>query len=87
MADLRHILRLRVPLSVTLAQRKMPLQQLLRLKPGATIDFPKSVEEPLELLVNNKPIAVGEVVKSNDRLGLRLTRVGDAREVLRSLNS
>jgi flagellar motor switch/type III secretory pathway protein FliN len=87
MADLRHILRLRVPLSVTLAQRKMPLQQLLRLIPGATIDFPNSVNAPLELLVNNKSIAVGQVVKSNDHLGLRLTRVGDAREVLRSLNS
>ena len=48
---------------VKLAERKLLLSEVMRLGVGAIIEFIKSSEEPLHLLINNKPIAVGEAVK------------------------
>jgi len=85
--DLRRILHLRVPVTVKLAQRRMPLAKILRLTPGSILEFPKRVNEPLELLVNNKTIASGEVVKSNDRLGVRVTHIGAPDQLIHSLGA
>ena len=74
-----------VPLIVKLAQRRMPLEQVLHLKPGSMMHFQKPIDAPAELLVNNKSIASGQVIQSNERYGIRLTHVGDPRERVRSL--
>jgi flagellar motor switch/type III secretory pathway protein FliN len=52
---------------------------------GAIIEFAKSSDEPLELLINNKPIGVGEAVKVGENLGLRLTQIGDVKTVIKSM--
>ena len=83
--ELQRILRLSVPVIVKLAERKLSLSEVLRLGNGAIIEFFKSSEEPLELLINNKPIAVGETVKVGENFGLRITQVGDVRAVIRSM--
>ena len=49
---------------------------------GAIIEFSKSSEEPLELLVNNKTIAVGQTVKVGENFGIRLTTVGDVKQAI-----
>jgi flagellar motor switch protein FliN len=85
--ELDRILRLTVPVIVKLAERKLSLSEVLRLGNGAIIEFFKSSEEPLELLINNKPIAVGETVKVGENFGLRITQVGDVRAVIRSLGA
>ncbi len=84
-AELKRILRLHVPMIVKLAERKLTLNEVLRLGVGAIIEFSKSNEEPLELLVNNKSIAVGEAVKVGENFGLKITQVGDVRQIVRSL--
>ena len=73
------------PVIVKLAERKLLLSEVMRLGVGAIIEFVKSSEEPLELLINNKPIAVGETVKVGENFGLRITQVGDVRAVIRSM--
>ena len=83
--ELRRILRLEVPVIVKLAERRLMLSEVMRLGTGAIIEFFKSSEEPLELLINNKPIAVGETVKVGENFGLRITQVGDVRAVIRSM--
>jgi flagellar motor switch protein FliN/FliY len=83
--ELRRILRLEVPIIVKLAERKLPLSEVLRLGTGAIIEFVKSNSEPLELLINNKVIALGETVKVGENFGLRITRIGDVRQVIQSL--
>jgi flagellar motor switch protein FliN/FliY len=83
--ELQRILRLTVPVIVKLAERKLSLSEVLRLGNGAIIEFFKSSEEPLELLINNKTIAVGETVKVGENFGLRITQVGDVRAVIRSM--
>jgi flagellar motor switch protein FliN/FliY len=83
--ELQRILRLRVPLIVKLADRKLSVQEVMRLGPGAIIEFFKASDEPLELLANNKPIAVGETVKVGENFGLKITQIGDVKQVIKSL--
>jgi flagellar motor switch protein FliN len=85
--DLKRILRLEVPVIVKLAERKLTLGEVMRLGAGAIIEFSKSSDEPLELLVNNKPIGVGDAVKVGENFGLKITQIGDVREIIRSLGA
>src|SRR5258705_13843562 len=85
--DLRRILRLEVRVIGKLAERKLTLGEVMRLGAGAIIEFSKSSDEPLELLVNNKPIGVGDAVKVGENFGLKITQIGDVREIIRSLGA
>jgi flagellar motor switch protein FliN/FliY len=84
-AEMKRILRLEVPIIVKLAERKLSMSEVMRLGVGAIIEFVKSNEEPLDLLINNKMIAQGETVKVGENFGLRITHVGDVKQVIRSL--
>lgn len=84
-AELERILRLQVPVIVKLAERKLSMAEVLRLGVGAIIEFAKANDEPLELLINNKAIGLGEAVKVGENFGLRITQVGDVKSVIRSL--
>ena len=57
----------------------------MRLGTGAIIEFVKSSDEPLELLINNKVIGVGETVKVGENFGLRITQIGDVKQIIASL--
>jgi flagellar motor switch/type III secretory pathway protein FliN len=61
--ELRRILHLEVPVIVKLAERKLSFAEVLRLGAGAIIEFSKSSDEPLELMINNKSIGFGDAVK------------------------
>ena len=69
----RSLLKIRVPLSVTLAAKKQPVGQILEIGPGSILQFEKSCEDMLDLNVSNLPIAQGEAVKVGDKFGLRVT--------------
>lgn len=80
-----RILKISVPLVVKLAERRMALAEVGRMGLGAIIEFTKSNEDPLELMVNNKTIAIGEAVKVGENFGLRITQIGDVRDVIKSM--
>jgi flagellar motor switch protein FliN/FliY len=84
-SELNRILRLHVPIIVKLAERKLNVNEVMRLGTGAIIEFFKSSDEPLELMINNKVIALGEAVKVGENFGLRLTQIGDVRQVIESM--
>lgn len=83
--QLRRILRLEVPVIVKLAERRLAMSEVMRLGTGAIIEFFKNNEEPLELLINNKPIGCGEAVKVGENFGLKITQIGDVKSIIRSL--
>jgi flagellar motor switch protein FliN len=85
--EVARILRLEVPLIVKLAERKLLLSEVMRLGAGAIIEFFKSSDEPLELLVNNKVIGVGEAVKVGENFGIRIRQVGDIRQIVQALGN
>src|ERR1700722_7905675 len=84
-SELKRILQLEVPVIVKLAERKLALSEVMRLGVGAIIEFFKSNDEPLELLINNKAIGVGEAVKVGENFGLRIKQIGDIKQVISSL--
>ncbi len=69
----RSILRIQVPVMVTLATKKQPVSKIVELLPGSIIQFNKSCEEMLELEVSGERVAYGECVKVGDKFGLRVT--------------
>jgi flagellar motor switch protein FliN len=71
----RSLLRVEVPVVVTLAENRQPLRRILELGPGSIIQFDKSCDETLELSVGNHPIAAGEAVKVGEKFGLRITSI------------
>lgn len=77
--NVQRILRLGVPLIVVLAERKMPVREILHISIGSIIEFAKPFDEELELLVNNRSIAFGQAVKVGENFGLRITRVADVK--------
>ena len=85
--ELQRILKLEVPVIVKLAERKLNLSEVMRLGVGAIIEFVKSSDEPLQLLINNKPIGVGEAVKVGENFGLRITQVGDIKQIVEALGA
>ncbi len=74
--DVQTILRLRVPVIVEIGRRKMKLDDVLALGPGAIVELEKSADEPLDVLVHNKPIGRGNAVKVGENFGVRVTRIG-----------
>lgn len=85
--ELQRILHLSVPVIVKLAERRLTVSEVMRLGVGVIIEFYKSSEEPLELLISNKTIGVGEAVKVGENFGLRLTHVGDVKQIIRTLGN
>ena len=85
--ELQRILRLEVPVIVKLADRKLNMNEVMRLGVGAIIEFFKASDEPLELLINNKVIGAGEAVKVGENFGLRITTIGDVKSVIRSMGN
>jgi flagellar motor switch protein FliN/FliY len=76
-----------IPLTVTveLGRSKMLINDLLQLGQGSVIELTKLVGEPLEVLVNQKLVARGEVVVVNEKFGVRLTDIISPMERVQSL--
>ncbi len=69
----RSLLKIKVPVTVTLATAKHPIRNILELVPGSILHFEKLCDETLSLEVGDHRIAEGETVKVGDKFGLRLT--------------
>ncbi|MCU0962179.1 MAG: FliM/FliN family flagellar motor C-terminal domain-containing protein [Pirellulaceae bacterium] len=69
----RSLLKIQVPVTVTLATNKRPIGAILELVPGSILQFDKGCDAPLSLEIGNLRVAEGETVKVGDRFGLRLT--------------
>jgi flagellar motor switch protein FliN/FliY len=66
-----------IPLKVTveLGRTRMMIRDILQLAQGSVIELSKFAGEPLEVLVNDKLVARGEVVVVNEKFGIRLTDI------------
>ncbi len=83
--NLEMILDIRLDATARLGSVEMPLQDILSLGPGAIVEIGHSVDEPVELFVNGKLIARGDVVVVDERFGLRITEIVSQRERIESL--
>jgi flagellar motor switch protein FliN len=83
--QLARLLKLHVPVIVQLARRRMPIGSVLTLSVGAIIEFEKSVEDHLDLLINNHAVGRGQCVKVGENFGLRITEICGKAQRIRSL--
>ena len=74
-SKLKMILDVPLRVSVELGRTKMLINDLLQLGQGTVIELDKIAGEPMEILINNKLVAMGEVVVVNEKFGVRLTDV------------
>lgn len=76
----RSLLRIGVPVVVTLATTRLPVSRIVELGPGTIIHFDKSYDGPLTLSVGACEVAVGEAVKIGERFGIRISSMVMPRE-------
>jgi flagellar motor switch protein FliN len=73
--DLERLHDVPVELAVEIGRTRMTIGETLALGPGSIITLNRLAGEPVDLLVNGKPIARGEVVVIDEEFGLRVTEV------------
>lgn len=79
------ILDVPLDISVVLGRTKKSIKDILSLGTGSLIELDKLAEEPVEILVNGKKIAFGEVVVVDENFGVRITSIVSNAERIRSL--
>ena len=83
--NIELLLDVRMPISIELGRTEMPISELLTLGPGSVVELDKLAGEPVDLLVNDKIIAKGEVVVVDENFGVRITMLMSPEERLKSL--
>lgn len=83
--DVQRLLRLRVPVVVKLAAKKLTVQSITGWHIGTILEFEKGANEELELMIRNKTIGFGQAVKVGEKFGLRVDSICDVRETIKSL--
>ena len=85
--ELDFILDIPLELSVELGKAKMLINDLLQLGQGSIVELNKLAGEPLEVYINHKLIARGEVVVVNEKFGVRLTDIITPMDRVKSLST
>jgi len=74
-ADLEAVFDVPVRISVVLGRTKMPVSQLLKLDTGTIIELDRQVGEAVEIFINDRLVARGEIVLVENRLGVTMTEI------------
>ena len=73
--DLEAVYDIPVQVSAVLGRSTMEVQELLKLGKGAVVELDRKVGEAIDIFVNNRLVARGEVVVLEDRLGITMTEI------------
>ena len=74
-ADLEAVFDVPVRISVVLGRTRIPIADLLKLDVGNVLELDRQVGEAVEIYVNDRPVARGEIVLVEDRLGVTMTEI------------
>jgi flagellar motor switch protein FliN/FliY len=84
-SNLNLLLDIQLPVVVRMGQTEMQMGELLKLTPGSILELNRSADSPVELLVNGKLIAKGEVVVVDGNFAFRITEIDTRAARIRSL--
>ena len=84
--DLQMLLDVPVVMTVEVGRKSLTIKELLSLTPGAVVTFDRSVNEPMDVMINGTLIARGEVVSAEGKFGLRVVDIVSAKKRLEQLN-
>jgi flagellar motor switch protein FliN/FliY len=79
------LLDISLALTVELGRTRMMIRDILHLAPGSILELDKLAGEPVDILINDKTIARGEVVVIDDKFGVRLSSIVTPGERLMNL--
>jgi len=85
--NMNFILDIPLEISVELGRAKILISELLQLGQGSVVELTKLAGEPLEILINQKLVARGEVVVVNEKFGVRLTDIISPTERVKQLGA
>jgi flagellar motor switch protein FliN len=74
-ADLEAVFDVPVQVSAVLGRARMEVGELLKLGPGAVLELDRKVGEAIDIYVNNRLVARGEVVLVEEKLGVTMTEI------------
>jgi flagellar motor switch protein FliN/FliY len=74
-ADLETVFDVPVQVSAVLGRARMDVGEMLKLGPGAVLELDRKVGEAIDIYVNNRLVARGEVVLVEDKLGVTMTEI------------
>lgn len=83
--NLERILDIPLQVKVTLGQGTRSVKDVLNLMPGAIVEFERNVAEPVDITLNGKLIARGEVVVVEEHFGVRITQIISPKERVRKM--
>ncbi|OEH91271.1 flagellar motor switch phosphatase FliY [Bacillus solimangrovi] len=84
-SNLNMLLDIPLQVTVELGRTKRSVQEILELSPGSIVELDKLAGEPVDILVNNKLIATGEVVVIEENFGVRVTDIISQKERMKKL--
>lgn len=84
--NIELLLDVNLPVAIELGRTQMSIRDILELGSGSIIELNKLAGEAVDILVNNKPLAKGEVVVIDENFGVRVTGLLPPRERLERLN-
>ncbi len=73
--DLEHVFDVPVNVSAVLGRTRLDVGELLGIAPGRVLELDRKVGEAIDIMVNNRLVARGEVVLVEDRLGVTMTEI------------
>lgn len=79
-SDLEAVFDVPVQISAVLGRSRMDVGELLRLGPGTVLELDRRVGEAIDIYVNNRLVARGEVVLVEDKLGVTMTEIINSNE-------
>ncbi len=75
---LEHLFDVKVRVSVMLGDTKLPIETIVKLGPGSVITLDRQSTDPVDIILNGKSVAKGDVVTIGDSYGIRITSVNPA---------
>jgi flagellar motor switch protein FliN len=81
------LMGVKLPIRVLLGRTQLPLRDIAQLGNGAVIELDCSPDDPVEIIVNDRVIAHGEVVVVSGNYGVRITKIGSQHEDPQSENA
>jgi flagellar motor switch protein FliN/FliY len=80
------LMDVQLPVSIRFGETEMLLEDAVKLGVGSVIELNSAVDQPVDLIVNGRSVARGEVVTVDGFYGVRITEISNVSERIRSLN-
>ena len=85
--NLALLMDVQLPVAIRFGETEMILEEIVKLGVGSVIELNSGMDQPVELVVNNRILARGEVVTVDGFYGIRITEITSAGERFKSLTS